>query len=127
MYYIVNTDKSVEQAAADLAKAVQDGKFGVLHIHNIGDTLRSKGFDFKPDVQVFEICSPLYASKVLASDLKLNMALPCRVSVYAEAGGTKIGMVKPALLLGQLSDDPDLKTIAAEVEQLITTIIDSAA
>ena len=33
MKYIVETPKSVEQAVADLQAAVQDHKFGVLHIH----------------------------------------------------------------------------------------------
>ena len=43
MYYVVETDKSFEQAAADLEAAVTRHGFGVLHVHDLGQTLRSKG------------------------------------------------------------------------------------
>ena len=47
MYYIVETEKSFEQASTDLDQSVKNNGFGVLHIHNLGDTLRSKGIDFE--------------------------------------------------------------------------------
>ena len=46
MKYIVKTPKPVEQAVADLQAAVQRHKFGVLHIHNLQETLKNKGMDF---------------------------------------------------------------------------------
>jgi uncharacterized protein (DUF302 family) len=36
MYYIVETDKSFDQASTDLAAAVVRHGFGVLHIHDLG-------------------------------------------------------------------------------------------
>ena len=45
MYYVVETDKSFEQAAADLEAAVTRHGFGVLHVHDLGQTLRSKGYN----------------------------------------------------------------------------------
>ena len=47
MYYIVDSDKSFEAAVIDLDVAVKDHGFGVLHVHDIGNTLRNKGVDFK--------------------------------------------------------------------------------
>jgi len=44
-----------------------------------GATLRSKGIDFEEECRVFEVCNPVQAAKVLASDMRLNMALPCRI------------------------------------------------
>ena len=41
-YYIVDSDKTVEQAATDLETAVSDNKFGTLHIHPVSDILKSK-------------------------------------------------------------------------------------
>ena len=43
MYYVVETDKSFEQASKDLDAAVRDHNFGVLHVHDLGNTLRGKG------------------------------------------------------------------------------------
>ena len=53
MYYIVETDKSFHQASADLESAVKRHGFGVLHVHDLGTTLRSKGIAFDVAVQGF--------------------------------------------------------------------------
>ena len=126
MYYIVESNKPFEQAAADLDAAVKRHGFGVLHVHDIGNTLRGKGVAFEPQCRVFEVCNPLQASKVMAADMRLNMALPCRISVYTEAGKTRIGMIKPAAILASLSQDPVLATMAREVEQQTMRMIDEA-
>ncbi len=126
MYYTVETPKSFEQAAADLDAAVKRHNFGVLHVHDLGTTLRSKGIDFAHQCKVFEVCSPQQAAKVLDIDMQLNMALPCRISVYAKGGKTHIGMIRPEQMLAQLSDDPRLNTIAAEVERATREMIDEA-
>ncbi len=126
MYYIVDSDKSFEQASADLDAAVKQNGFGVLHVHNIGETLRSKGEEFKDDCKVFEVCNPKQAAKVLSTDMRLNMALPCRISVFTENGKTKIGLIKPQEMLSALSEDETLATIAGEVEEKTILMIDQA-
>jgi len=126
MYYILDTNKAFEQAADDLADAVKNNGFGVLHIHDLGETLRSKGIEFSEQCRIFEVCNPQQAAKVLASDMRLNMALPCRISVYTEKGKTKIGLIKPAQMLSSLSDDEALKEVAAEVEAKTIKMINEA-
>ena len=126
MYYIVETSKTPEQAATDLAEAVVRNGFGVLHVHDLGATLRSKGVAFERQCKVFEVCNPRQAARVLAADLCLNMALPCRISVYTEGGTTRIGMIEPAQMLGMLSDDPALEPIAHEVGDATRGMIDEA-
>ena len=126
MYYTVETNKSFEQAAADLDAAVKRHQFGVLHVHDLGTTLRSKGIDFTDQCKVFEVCSPQQAANVLAIDMQLNMALPCRISVYSKDGKTYIGMIRPQQMLAQLSDDTRLTEIAAEVERSTREMIDEA-
>lgn len=126
MYYIVETEKSFEQAAADLGAAVTRLGFGVLHIHDLGATLRNKGIAFDEQCRVFEICNPVQAAKVLAIDMRLNMALPCRISVYTEHGHTWLGLIKPAQMLTALSQDAALLEIANEVEEKTIQMIDEA-
>ena len=123
MYYIVETEKSFDQATADLIAAVSRHGFGVLHIHDLGSTLRSKGVAFDEQCKIFEICNPMQAAKVLSTDMRLNMALPCRISVFTEGGKTRIGMVRPAEMLSSLSQDPVLSKVAEEVEAKTTQII----
>ena len=81
MYYIVKTNKSFNQASTDLESAVIRHGFGVLHVHDLGTTLRSKGIAFNQECKIFEVCNPAQAAKVLSTDMRLNMALPCRISV----------------------------------------------
>ena len=126
MYYIVETDKSFNQASADLELAVKHHGFGVLHIHDLGVTLRSKGIAFDEECKVFEVCNPGQAAKVLSTDMRLNMALPCRISVFTEKGKTKIGLIKPVQMLSALSQDAALVQVAQEVEEKTLQMVDEA-
>jgi uncharacterized protein (DUF302 family) len=126
MYYIVESGKTFEQAAADLEAAVKRHQFGVLHVHDLGATLRSKGVDFAENCKVFEVCNPGQAGKVLSTDMRLNMALPCRISVYTEQGKTMIGMVRPEPMLAALSQDAALSAVAQQVEAATRQMIDEA-
>jgi len=126
MYYIVESNKSFEQAATDLEAAVKRNEFGVLHTHDLGNTLRSKGVAFAENCKVFEVCNPGQAAKVLGTDMRLNMALPCRISVYTEKGKTMIGMIKPVPMLAALSKDASLVKIAQEVESKTKEMIEEA-
>lgn len=126
MYYIVESDKSFDQASADLELAVKNHGFGVLHIHQLGNTLRGKGITFENECNVFEVCNPVQAEKVLSTDMKLNMALPCRISVYTEKGKTMIGTISPVKMLLALSNDVALTQVAREVEEKIIQMVDEA-
>jgi uncharacterized protein (DUF302 family) len=126
MHYIVESNKSFQQASTDLEAAVKHHGFGVLHVHDLGATLRSKGIAFDHECKVFEVCNPQQAAKVLARDIQLNMALPCRISVFAENGKTKIGLIRPVQMLAALSQDAALLKIAKEVEDKTIQMIDDA-
>jgi len=126
MKYIVETQKSLDQAATDLEAAVAKHQFGVLHVHDLQATLQKKGIDFPNGCKVFEVCNPHKANTVLNEDMSLNMALPCRISVWEEDGATKIGMLSPKALLSALSDSAVLAKVAEEVEATSIDIINDA-
>jgi uncharacterized protein (DUF302 family) len=127
MYYTATSSKTFDQACADLDAAVKRHGFGVLHVHDLGATLRSKGIAFENECRVFEVCNPSQAAKVLSTDMRLNMALPCRISVYTEGGRTQIGLIRPMLMLALLSTEPALTQVAAEVEDKTIRMVDEAA
>ncbi|MGE0030851.1 MAG: DUF302 domain-containing protein [Steroidobacteraceae bacterium] len=126
MYYIVESGKTFDQAAADLESAVKRHGFGVLHIHDLGATLRGKGVAFAGECRVLEVCNPGQAARVLAADMRLNMALPCRISVFTDQGRTKIGLIKPVQMLSALSQDPALLQVAREVEDKTLQMVNEA-
>jgi uncharacterized protein (DUF302 family) len=95
-------------------------------VHDLGSTLRSKGVEFSDECKVFEVCNPGQAAKVMALDMRLNMALPCRISVYTEKGQTRIGLIKPEGMLSALSQDAALIQIAKEVEEQTLQMVNEA-
>lgn len=126
MKYIRETKKGIAEALQDLQDTVASNGFGVLHIYDLKAKLADKGVDLAEDCHILEICNPVKAKQVLDADMSMNMALPCRVSVYSEGGKIKIGMIRPAAMLGMLSDSPALGEVAAEVEATMIKIIDEA-
>jgi uncharacterized protein (DUF302 family) len=126
MYYLVETGKSFDQAATDLEQAVKRLGFGVLHVHDLAATLRNKGIAFAEQCKVFEVCNPQQAARVLSTDMRLNMVLPCRISVFTDKGKTKIGLIKPVQMLAALSKDAALAQVAREVEEKTVQMVDEA-
>jgi uncharacterized protein (DUF302 family) len=124
--YVVTSGKSVEQAAADLEAAVKQHGFGVLHTYDLKQTLAGKGVELPHECRILEVCNPHQAARVLSADMAMNMALPCRISVYEEGGETRIGMIRPTALLASLSESPSLRDVAEEVEQATIRMIDDA-
>jgi uncharacterized protein (DUF302 family) len=52
------TSKSVSETAAALEAAVQNNEFGVMHVHDLKETMMKKGVDFQRECLVFEVCQP---------------------------------------------------------------------
>ena len=126
LQYIVETSKSPAQAVTDLQASVKQQGYGVLHIYDLQETLANKGFDLPNACHILEVCNPQQAAAVLTADMGMNIALPCRISVYQDGGKTLIGMVRPTVLLSSLSKSEELKAIAEQVEQDTIAIIESA-
>lgn len=126
MKYIIESSKSVDQATADLQDAVKRNGFGVLHIYDLKQTLEDKGAPIEHECRILDVCNPQKAQEVLGMDMSMNIALPCRISVYEQDGQTKIGLISPKAMLSMLSDSPGLADVANEVEDSIKQMIDEA-
>ena len=126
MKYIVETEKSVTDAMEALQSAIARHQYGVLHVRDLRQTLQKKGHELGSECFVLEVCNPKQAVAVLREDISMNMALPCRVSVYQESGRTKIGTILPSAMLGMLSTSPGLQDVARAVEKDLKQIIDES-
>lgn len=122
----VSTDKSVRTTAADLQAAVKANHFGVMHIHNLKESMTKKGVEFDHECLIFEVCQPKQAKKVLNENMSISTALPCRISIYEEGGKTILATLKPTTLLAMFKA-PQLEEVAREVEATIEKIMKEAA
>ena len=120
------TEKTVGEAAAALQSAVEASHFGVMQVHNLKETMTGKGVAFAHECLIFEVCQPQQAKKVLDQDMSLSTALPCRISIYEEAGKTVLAALKPTTLLAMFKV-PQLDGVAQEVEDAIVKIMKAAA
>jgi uncharacterized protein (DUF302 family) len=115
---------SVAEAVERLTSVLIQRKFGVLHVHDLKETLNRKGVPFETECRVLEVCNPNQAARVLTEEIDLNMALPCRISVYEKDGVTQIGMLSPRAMLQELSDSEALREVATEVENVLQAAIE---
>ena len=122
MQYMEVTNKSVQEVIDSLKEVAPRYKYGIQHIHNVQETLKSKGIDLGNECQIVDICNPIVAEKFLSEDMSLSIIMPCKISVYTQDGETMIAMNS----LVQLVDDinPDLIELAQETQEVLLEIID---
>ena len=123
---VVETAKPIDEACAALEKAVAEHRFGILHVHNVRETLKKKGVSFDRDVRIFDVCNPQRAKQVLEHNPLMSAALPCAISVFSEAGKTIFAFIRPTVMLG-LFGAAGLDPVAEEVERTIREIVEGAA
>jgi len=125
MLYVKETTGSAKEVVERIEKAAADNKFGVLGVHNLKEKMVAKGVDFQVECLIVEVCNPVKAKSVLEANMEISTVLPCRISVYEDAGKVKVATLKPTELL-QLFGNPELASIAREVEETMVRIIDKA-
>ena len=122
MQYIETSNKSVQEIVEKIKEVASKYKFGVQHIHNVKENLKTKGIDFPNECQIVDICNPFIAEQFLSEDMSLSIIMPCKISVYTQDGETTIAMNS----LVQLVDDinPDLIELAQKTQKQNKKIMD---
>ncbi len=126
MIHTVESDKSFYEASVDLEEVVLRLGFSLLQAHDEGEALRTRGLECDEELKVFAIASPRLSESLLACDMRLGLALPWRISVFTEEGATKIGLLRPTVLLAGLSARPGVAALAREFEDKLLQLVDEA-
>lgn len=124
MQYMQTSSKSVQDVVKAIETIAPNHKFGVLSVRDMKATLASKGFEFKQECMILDVCNPSVALTFLSEDMSLSSILPCKISVYSENGETTILMNS----LAQLVDDinPDFLELAQDTQDTLLQIIEEA-
>ena len=125
MLYIKEAHGTVDEVVQKLTAGAAARKLGVLATHDLKEKMNAKGVAFDRQCRVLEVCNPGQASKVLQANMSISTALPCRISVYEDAGAVKVATLLPTAVLG-LFGSPELQPVARDIEQTILAIIDEA-
>ena len=122
--YTVKTNKSFEQAAVDIRKAVEAKGWTVLQVYDMKEMLAVKGFSLTP-LKLIEICSAKYAYQFLKEDSLVSLCMPCRISLYEENGEVFISGMRP-VIIGEFFPDLDLGELPMKVDEDLRGIVDKA-
>ena len=121
--YIVETEKSFDEAVVSVLKAVEQKGWSIFQIYDIKERLSAKGFKQEP-LKIIEICSGKYANLFLNKNRLISLCMPCKINVLEEEGKVRIIGMKPTML-SQLFPEVSKKE-TEEVEKDIKEIIDNA-
>jgi uncharacterized protein (DUF302 family) len=127
MNILIDSAKPFDRVVADLERSVAQHGFSVLHTHALSDTLAAKGHPVAVRCAVLEVCNARVASQMLSRDPTISLALPCRVAVFEDAQGTRLGTIAPTTILAGLDAPADVERAAAEVEHTLRQILADAA
>jgi len=126
MIYSKHSSRSSEEVEKRLREAAARHKFGILHVHDLKQTLESKGIQLGSECKVYDVCNPQAASKALHAEMRVSTVLPCRISIFSQNQGCTIATVRPTSLLEATGLD-GVAGLAEEVEREVLAIIDEAA
>ena len=127
-YYIstvVNT--SFDRAIELVTEALGAEGFGVLTDIDVKATMKNKlDIDYR-NYRILGACNPLFAHKALEHDDKIGVLLPCSVIVQEwEPGRVEISAVDPLVAM-RVVETPGLETVATEVRDRLSRVVESLA
>lgn len=122
--YFKQSAKSFDDTVAAIESASVRNGFRVLHIHNVQQTLKEKGFEIQK-YDIVEVCNAKFAYQVLSTDKTVGMMLPCRIVVYEESGKVHVLLMKPTAI-SQIMPHVDFGSIPQEVETILMKVVDEA-
>ena len=121
--YIVETNKSFDDAVVSVLKEVDQKGWALFQVYDVKERLAAKGFQQKP-LKIIEICSGKYANQFLNKNRYISLCIPCKINVMEENGKVKIAGMKPTMISQFF---PEVKREEAEeVEKVIKEMVDNA-
>ncbi|MDE3198627.1 MAG: DUF302 domain-containing protein [Acidobacteriota bacterium] len=126
MLFQVSSVRPLDEIEQGLREAAASRKFGIIAVHDLKETLASKGVELNQECRVYEVCNPQQAKKVLDADGSISVALPCRISVYGTPGRYTLATMRPTEMMKAFAA-PSVDAVAREVEEVIVGMMNEAA
>lgn len=112
-------DKALAKVMAELQK---EG-FGVLTEIDVAATMKKRLDHNMPPYRILGACNPAFAKRALTADPGVGLLLPCNVVVRQDEAGTVLVEFLDPGMMGQMTDNPDVSPIAAEVREKLQKVM----
>ena len=116
-----------DDAVGRTRQALAEQGFGVLTEIDVKATLKTKlGADME-DYLILGACNPPLAHRAVEANRQIGLLLPCNVVVRTDpdhAGTVLVEAMNPGLLV-EVTDDPELRPVAEQVNDKLQAAIDS--
>lgn len=128
MSYYLNTivkGKSFDEAITSVTEELKKEGFGILSTIDMQSAFKNKlNVDFKK-YTILGACNPGYAYKVLQTENKMGVLLPCNVVVQEnDDSSVEISIVDPVSSMTSV-DSLQIKAYAAEVQEKLQRVMNS--
>ena len=121
--YTKKVGMNFENAEQKIREELKKEGFGILTEIDVKATLKKKlDIDFDK-YTILGACNPPFANRALIAEREIGLLMPCNVIVYEHEGKTFVSAVRPTAAMGMI-DNPQLKAIAAEVEEKLKKVVD---
>lgn len=124
MNYKKETIKSFEEVLKNLQEKVPENGFRILHIHDVKQTLKEKGFDID-NYSIVEVCNAKFANCVINVNKEYGVMMPCKINVYSDEGKTVILTPEPTIMASRFGMT-GIEDIAGDVDAALKKIIDES-
>ena len=121
--YIIETNKSFDDAVVSVLKAVEQKGWALFQIYDVKERLAAKGFNQKP-LKIIEICSAKHANQFLNKNRLISLCMHCKINVLEKNGKVKIVGMKPTIISKFFPEVNQEE--AKEVEKDLKEIVDNS-
>jgi len=114
---------SFDQALSKVTAELQKEGFGVLTEIDVAATLKKKLNHDIPPHRILGACNPALAKRAITAEPGIGLLLPCNVVVRQDAAGTvQVEFLDPGMM-GQMTNNPDIARIGAEVREKLQRVM----
>lgn len=114
---------SFDQALAKVTAELLKEGFGVLTEIDVAATMKKKLDHDMPPYRILGACNPAFARRALTAEPSIGLLLPCNVVVRQDAAGAvQVEFLDPGMM-GQMTENPDVGPIGAEVREKLQRVM----